>query len=128
MSTSTAHIRHGFGTVRPYLYGHPDLLTFVKDVFGAEELERNGTHEEAHVEVKMGDSVVVLELGDPPATATCSSVYVYVDDVDAAYQRAIHRGATSLRAPADRPYGERNAGVRDSSGNTWWIATLIEPR
>jgi PhnB protein len=124
MSTENTHIRHGIGTVRPYLYGPLDLLDFVKQVFGAEEVERVPTGEKGfHVEVKIGDSVVVLEVGKPPATATQASIYVYVDDVDAAYQRAIQAGATSLGEPSDKPYQERNAGVKDTFGNIWYIAT-----
>jgi PhnB protein len=48
---------------------------------------------------------------------------VYVDDVDAAYQRALASGATSITAPEDKPYQERSAGVKDSFGNIWYIAT-----
>jgi PhnB protein len=123
MSTANTHIRHGIGTVRPYLYGYLDLLDFVKQVFGAEELERVEARKGFHIEVKIGDSVVVLEVGEPPATATRGSVYVYVPDVDAAYDRALRAGATSLAEPTDKPYQERGAGVLDTFGNTWWIAT-----
>lgn len=123
MSIENTHIRHGFGTVRSYLYGHLDLADFVKQVFGAEELERVEVRKGFHIEVKIGDSVVVLEVGEPPATATPASVYVYVQDVDAAYKRAIRAGATSLDEPTDKPYQERSAGVKDTFGNTWWIAT-----
>lgn len=119
------YVRHGAGTVRPYLYGHTDLIEFVQEVFGAVELERfdfgNG---HLHVEAAIGDSVIVLEVGDPlPATAAPASIYVYVPDVDAAYGRALQVGAEDLAPPADKPYDERAAGVRDSFGNTWWIAT-----
>lgn len=123
MSTANTHIRHGVGTIRPYLYGHLDLLDFVKQVFGAEELERAASRKGFHIEVKIGDSVVVLEVGEPPATATPASVYVYVQDVDAAYERALQAGATSLGEPTEKPYQERGAGVKDAFGNTWWMAT-----
>jgi PhnB protein len=49
--------------------------------------------------------------------------YLYVPDVDALYQRAINAGATSMSAPADQPYGDRSAGVKDAFGNQWYIAT-----
>lgn len=118
-------VRHGMGTVRPYLYGPNDLLDFVTEVFGAEELERNATGKGAHVEVRIGDSVVVLELAEPSATATRASVYIYMEDVDAAYRRALQAGATSLAEPQDKPYGERNAGVKDTFGNIWWIGATL---
>ena len=118
------HVRHGIGAVRAYLYGRPSLVDWVKQAFGAQELERTAAESGEHVEVRIGDSVVVLETGDsPPSFATPASVYVYVEDVDAAYKRAMAGGAESLGAPEDKPYGERGAGVKDSFGNTWWIAT-----
>jgi PhnB protein len=52
-------------------------------------------------------------------------VYMYVPDVDALYGRALEAGATSISAPADQPYGDRTAGVKDGFGNQWYIATHI---
>ena len=77
-----------------------------------------------HIESRIGDSVVVLETGDPVhPSATRASIYVYVEDVDNTYRRAMEFGATSLAVPEDKPYQERSAGVKDSFGNTWWIST-----
>jgi len=124
MSTATKHIRHGVGSVRPYLYGPLDMLELVKRAFGAVELERLEAGKGFHVEAKIGDSMIVMEVSDPPHPGgKPASVYVYIDDVDAAYQRALAAGATSVAAPEDKPYQERAAGVKDSFGNTWWIAT-----
>ena len=53
-------------------------------------------------------------------------LYVYVEDVDATYQRALQAGATSVSEPKDQFYGDRSAGVQDSCGNQWWIGTHIE--
>jgi len=123
--TCASWVRHGKGTVRPYLYGNVDLIEFVEQVFGAVELERLAFGPSGlHVEEAIGDSVVVLELGDPPPDmAAPASVYVYVSDVDAAYGRAMEAGAEEVSPPEDQPYGERVAGVKDGFGNTWWIAT-----
>jgi PhnB protein len=122
--TDSAHIRHGFGAVRPYLYGRLDLADFVKKVFDAEELERVDMGDGFHLELQIADSVVVLEVCDAPhAAATQASVYVYVQDVDSAHRRAISAGASSIAEPEGKPYSERSAGVRDTSGNTWWIST-----
>ena len=52
-----------------------------------------------------------------------NSIYVYVPDVDAACARATAHGAAVILAPEDKPYQERQAGVRDEAGNTWWIST-----
>jgi len=51
-----------------------------------------------------------------------AALYVYVDDVDETYRRAIAAGAESIEAPADLPYGDRRATVRDSWANFWQIA------
>jgi len=126
---NTKHIRHGIGSVRPYLYGRLDLPDLLKKAFGAEELERVpvGGDKGFHIETKIGDSIVVLEVGDPPHPGgTRASIYVYVEDVDAAYKRALEAGATSVGAPSDKPYQERSAGIKDSYGNTWYIATYRE--
>lgn len=126
MNANADHIRQGFGAVRPYLYGHLDLPDFVRHVFGAVEVERyEFSSTSFHVAARIGDSMVVMEVGDlpPDVTPTVASIYVYVDDVDGAYGRALDHGATSIAEPADKPYDERNAAVKDSFGNTWYIST-----
>ena len=121
------HIRHGSGNVRPYLYGNLDLPDFVREVFGAKELERLPVGNRGfHVEALIGDSMVVIEAGEsfpPTAGLTKASIYVYVENVDAAYEHAMEMGATSISAPEDKPYQERACGVKDTFGNIWYIAT-----
>jgi PhnB protein len=128
-TAGASYVRHGVGTVRPYLYGNLDLIEFVQQVFDAVELERSAFGPRAfHIEAAIGDSVVVLEVGDPPpASAAPASIYVYVPDVDATYGRALEAGAEEISPPEDKPYDERAAGVKDSFGNTWWIATYQAP-
>jgi PhnB protein len=128
-AAGASYVRHGVGTVRPYVYGNLDLIEFVQQVFGAVELERVAFGARCfHVESAIGDSVIVLEVGDPPpASAAPASIYVYVPDVDAAYGRALEAGAQEISPPQDKPYDERAAGVKDSFGNTWWFATYQEP-
>ena len=129
MDTTQSYIRHGFGAARPYIYGNADLPAFLREVFGAEEVERADYDDtSAHVEMRIGDSVVVVETNVTHETVTRGSIYIYVPDVDAAYQRALQLGATSLAEPADKPYLDRNAGVKDSFGNTWWIGTHISAK
>jgi PhnB protein len=124
MTTEKKHIRNGLGVVRPFLYGRLDLLEFVAQVFGATELERNTVPGGFHVEARIGDSVVVMSAMEPPYNAaTRASTYVYVDDVDQVYARAIAAGATSMSEPKNQPYRERSAGIKDSFGNIWYIAT-----
>jgi PhnB protein len=120
---SRRHIRNGVGTVRPYVYGGLDLLDFVK-FMSVVELERNPVAGGFHVDYQIGDSVLVAVAMEPPyEAATRSSVYIYVADVDAAYKRAMEMGATSIAPPENKPYQERACGVKDSFGNTWYVAT-----
>ncbi|QTF92194.1 VOC family protein [Halomonas sp. BM-2019] len=121
------HIRHGMGSVRPYLHGPVSLVTFVATVFDAEELERHAFGPESfHVEMRVGDAVLVIEAGElPPDVAPwTNAIYVYVPDVDAAFERAMALGAEAIARPADKPYQERQAGFRDVAGNIWWIGTF----
>jgi len=122
------HVRHGFGTVRPYLYGPYELPEFLVAVFDAREIERHEApgRRAAHVELAIGDGMVVVEAGEmpPEVSPTQASVYVYVPDVDAAYRRALDAGAEAITAPEDKPYGERGCGFR-ACGNTWWVATHL---
>ena len=53
-------------------------------------------------------------------------VNVYVQDVDAIYQKALGAGGKSLREPQTMFYGDRSAGVQDKAGNQWWFATHVE--
>ena len=120
------HVRHGIGTVRPYIYGPVGLLEFVRQTFEAVELERHEFGPQSfHVEMQIGDSVLVIEAGElPPDTSPwVGTIYVYVEDVDAVYSRALKFGAQPLTEPEDKPYQERQAGFLDAAGNTWWIAT-----
>ncbi|MBV8285323.1 MAG: VOC family protein [Hyphomicrobiales bacterium] len=50
-------------------------------------------------------------------------LYVYVENADDAYQRALEAGALAIEKPADMPYGDRRAMVQDPWGNIWQIAT-----
>jgi len=53
-------------------------------------------------------------------------LYLYVPDVDAAYQKALKAGATSVMEVADQFYGDRGGGVKDPAGNQWFLGTHIE--
>lgn len=110
----------GWPTVIPRIFvDDPQGLTdFMRDVFGAEgELPPDRP-----AEMRIGTSIVMVSgtAERPPANAV---LYVYVPDVDAAFGRAITRGAVSLEEPTDQPYGDRRAMVRDRWDNTWQIAT-----
>jgi PhnB protein len=87
-------------------------------------LERNKIDRGFIVQAQIGDSVVVLSAMESPyAEATHASVYVYVDNMNTTYERAIAAGASSLSKPTERLFQERTAGVKDAFGNIWYLAT-----
>ena len=119
----------GFGTVTPFLCvtDAVKLIDFLKQAFAAEVTFRMDGPDGsvAHAEVNIGNSKVMI--GQVPADrAMRAMLHLYVTDTDAAYNRAIAAGATSVREPADQFYGDRSGGVRDMWGNEWWMATHIE--
>lgn len=123
-------IPEGFHTVTPYLAvrGAAGLVDFLVAAFDAEVRDRvalpDGTVR--HAEVKIGDSMVMIgDVGDEREPNRCC-LYVYVPDTDATYRRAMEAGATSILAPQDQFYGDRNGGVTDPCGNQWWIGTRVE--
>lgn len=124
-TTAVKPVREGFHTVTPYLRAQAaaELIDFVRLAFGAEELLRtSGPGGGIHSEVKIGDSVVMIGGGSQVASMP-TALHLYVDDADDVYERAVRAGATSMHGPVDQPYGDREAGVKDLSGNLWYIAT-----
>jgi uncharacterized glyoxalase superfamily protein PhnB len=111
----------GWHTVTPRIVARDpeSLVRFLKDVFHAQGEFRPGLP----AEIRIGDSVVMVSGGDGLRDLMPAFLYVYVADTDSTYERAIAANATSLEEPADIPYGDRRAMVRDSWGNTWQMAT-----
>ena len=108
-----------------------DVLRFVEDAFGGQVVERydGPGGSVAHAEVMIGDSVLMIGEPMPDDSPMPASLSLYVEDgdaVDAAYQRALDAGATSVAAPADQFYGYRSATVRDAGGNRWTICAVVE--
>ena len=116
--------RDGWHTVTPRIFVQdPErLITFIKHVFRARGEYRPGRP----AEIRIGDSVVMVSDGDGLREPAPAFLYVYVEDADWTYRRAIEANAVSIEAPADMPYGDRRAMVKDEWGNTWQIATYIQ--
>ncbi|MDQ3894827.1 MAG: VOC family protein [Actinomycetota bacterium] len=123
-------IPDGYHTVTPYLIvgRAAELIDFTKRAFGAEEMFRMPGPGGAimHAEIRIGDSVVMLSDASTENPSTSTMIHLYVEDVDAVYQRALEAGASSLREPENQFYGDRSAGVKDAFGNQWWLATHVE--
>ena len=99
------------------------LVAFIKHVFGATGEPRQG----GPTVLAIGDSMVMVSEAEARAPMT-AFLYVYVEDTDAAYRRALASGAHSLEQPVAMPYGDRRCMVEDPWGNTWQIATHLAAR
>lgn len=109
----------GYHSVTPRMFvSDPQrAVEFLRTVFDAV----GDVHPDRPAEIRIGDSLVIvsstLDRGDFPAF-----LYIYVDDADRVYQRAVTAGAASLEPPMDTPYGDRRAMVGDPFGNVFQIA------
>jgi uncharacterized glyoxalase superfamily protein PhnB len=114
-------------TLTPYIVVGPvdEVIDFVKDAFGAEEILRStGSAGGTHCEVRIGDSRLMIGGGANLAhKAMPTMLHLYVRDVDAAHRRAIDLGGKSLMEPTDQGYGDRDSVVADPGGNQWCLAT-----
>lgn len=128
---SVSHKPKGTKTVNPYIMvkNVSKLIEFIETVFDGTlkfKLDRpDGSI--MHAELNLGDSIIMTgepmeEFGEMPA-----SLYIYVEECDKIYEKAIQNGGKSIMVPTDMKHaGERYGGVKDFAGNIWWIATHIE--
>jgi uncharacterized glyoxalase superfamily protein PhnB len=114
-----------YHTITPYLTVKraEQLVEFVKEALGGVEVYRTiGSAGGLHAEVTIGESKLMIG-GYEAVEEIPTALHLYVPDADAVYQRALAAGATSVEEPVDQFYGDREAGVKDPTGNVWWIAT-----
>ncbi len=135
---SVKPIPEGYHSLTPYLIikGATEAIEFYKNAFGATELFRFPAPEGkiGHAEIKIGDSPVMLADEYPdmgykgPQTLGGSpvSLMIYVDDVDATFDKAVGAGATVKEAVSDKFYGDRMGTVVDPFGHIWHVATHKE--
>ncbi len=123
-------VREGFRTVTPYITvaNVQAEIEFLTRTFGAEgQIYGLGSAGGFHSEFKIGDSMIMIGGGGEGSTwkgpPMPGSLHLYVADVDAVYERAMQAGATSLMAPTDQEYADRDAAIKDVGGNHWYIGT-----
>jgi PhnB protein len=131
-------IPDGYHSVTPYLVvqGGANAIEFYKKAFGATELMRlNGPDGKiGHAEIRIGDSPVMLADEHPhmgvrsPQSlgGAAVSLMIYVEGVDAVFQRAVAAGAKELQPLKNQFYGDRSGTVQDPFGHVWTIATHVE--
>jgi PhnB protein len=131
-------IPDSYHTATPYLIikGAAEAIEFYKKAFGAEELMRfempgGGI---GHAEIKIGDSPIMMAdeypdmgyLSPSSRGGSTVSILLYVEDSDAAFERAVDAGAKVLQPVKDQFYGDRSGTLVDPFGHVWTIATHKE--
>jgi len=129
---ATKAIPEGYHTVTPHLVvrGAAKQIDFLKRAFGAEEKGRSpGPNGELmHAVVKIGDSMIMMADAMGGMEPMPMVLFLYVEDADALYNRALRAGATvvPMGELKDQFWGDRAGAVRDPFGNVWWIGTHVE--
>ncbi len=127
--TPVSYVPPGLHSVTSYLHpkGTDELIDFLKRAFNASEAMRVQPPGEVvhHAKIRIGESMVEMGEAHAPYGPMPTLFHLYVEETDAVYRRALAAGGVSLSEPANRPWGFRNAGVRDPGGNQWWINAPI---
>ncbi len=138
MTTAVKPIPGGYHSVTPYLIlsGASDAIAFYKKALGAQEVMRlaDPGGKVHHAEIRIGNSRIMLAdehleiqaLSPKTIGGSPVSIHLYVEDVDAAVDRAVEAGAKLIRPVADQFYGDRTGGIEDPFGYRWFIATHKE--
>jgi len=121
-------IPEGYHTITPYIITSDaaKLIAFVEKAFGGEVTHK--TVEEGrirHAEVRIGSSMIMLSQSVREYPPTLIHIYMYIEDCDAVFARAIAAGGTEILPMKDQEYGDRNGGVRDPVGNSWYIGKRL---
>ena len=117
----------GFGTMFPYIFASQasEYLRFLKAAFDAQEIgiseDPDGTI--ANARIRIGTTTFMVSEATEGFEPSRAAFYLYVEDADEAFKRAVSCGAEKIMDPMDMPYGDRQGGVTDPSGNLWWIST-----
>lgn len=135
----TKAIPEGFHSLTPDLVvsDAAEAIEFYKRVFGAKK--RRVFHGPdggiVHAEIQIGDSILLLSPEFPehkvfspqsPGGGTSISMFLYVEDVDAVFAKAVSAGATVTMPLADAFWGDRAAGIVDPFGHRWMLAMHIK--
>jgi len=138
MAKKVNPIPEGYHSVTPYLCikDAARALEFYKESLGAKEVTRmNGPDGKiAHAEIKLGDSMIMIaeenpqnEVRSPQSLGGSTvSIFLYVDNVDALFNKALSAGAKQVQPLADQFWGDRYGRLTDPFGHSWSLAQHIE--
>ena len=120
-------IPENYQTVMPYLIvkDAAKFISFMQTVFDAVETYKAMRDENIimHAEIMIGGSTIMFADSTDTYGARNAGMFIYVDDADATFNKAVDNGATVVNKMADQSYG-RSGGVEDPFGNTWWITGI----
>ncbi len=130
-------IPEGYHSVTPYLVvdGAAAALDYYKEAFGATELFRmEHAGRIGHAEFKIGDSPIMVadefpemgHVGPKKLGGSPVGIMIYVEDVDAIYNRALAKGGVEVKPLQDQFYGDRSGTLKDPFGHLWTVATHKE--
>lgn len=115
-----------YPTVTPYLVtkNAADVIQFLKESFDAKEqhLQKRDDGSIAHASLQIEECMIRISDCTNDYPAMPCMLYVYMNDCDKYYNKAMAAGGSSLREPTNEAYGDRSCGVKDPGGNQWWIA------
>lgn len=130
-SASGPLVPPGFTRLFPYIFAANarDYLDFLAEGLGGETIDihasPDGVVRNAHV--RFGDTTIMVSEASEEYPPSRGTIYLYVADAEAAMDRAIAAGGEQVTAVGFRPYGENQGGVRDPSGNIWWLSQRLAP-
>lgn len=117
----------GLSSITPYftVENADAFLAFVTSAFDGVVIKENRTEagRVQHARVRIGNSVIMLNEATDGYPVLISQIHLFVDNTDLRYKQALDLGAHSIMEPNQRRHGDWMAGVKDPSGNIWWIAT-----
>ncbi|NOT73989.1 MAG: VOC family protein [Cyclobacteriaceae bacterium] len=129
-SKAVSAIPKGFHTVTPFLVINdaPKVIEFIKKAFdGTEDFKlMTDDNQVMHCSMRIGDSNIMIADAMDSMPEQRAMLFLYVDDVDRVYKKAIAAKGESVRDVRNEFYGDRAGAVKDPSGLTWWIATHVE--
>jgi uncharacterized glyoxalase superfamily protein PhnB len=119
----------GLRSVQPYLHlrGSAKMIPFMEAAFGAEAMGVHKSPDGAvlHATIRIGNATLEIDEAHGEFQPKPCHLHVFVPDADAMYAQALGAGAISVEPPADKPYGDRSAAVKDPFGNTWYLNTFL---
>jgi len=120
----------GYASVSVYIManGAQQVIDFLEKTFDARQTRRTNLPDGSvmHADVQVDDTIVMIADASNEFPAFPVWLHVYVPDVDATYRRALEAGGISVQEPSRaETEPDRRGGVKDPSGNTWWIATQV---